>query len=437
MITEPFQDDFERLDTSNFESFLLVAARRGASVVHFAPTERDLRVRYRMDGELRDVGFLAHAPGPRKPHPITVQLKAAAGCNLAARVPTVGRFSLQVDGRLLSFRVSTIPQVFGERVVVRILDLSLLQDQSLLGYRPATQRRIAMLLERRSGVLVVAGPTGGGRTTTLYSLLNQLNAANREVSALEDPVECYLPGVNQVQLERGGMEDYPTALRGLLRLDPEVVMVGETADPQTADLVFQLAMKGALVLTTVTASSAVGAMLRLVELGVSPQRLAQGLGGVVAQLLLRRLCAECAQPGQLEPLPQVTTCEPVGCPVCRNTGFQGYQSVQEVLEMTDSLKRRLNADLNPDDLQFLALSQGMETLKEDAVYKAVSGLVSLGEALEVSDEPLDRISMMIERTLRRLRGEAEVVPDRAPTRPSPLLRPFLTTGEERTAPKTY
>ncbi len=435
MITQEFQGDFVGLDTSNFESYLVVAGRRGANVVHFAPTERDLRVRYRMGAELRDVGFIAHPAGERKPHPLTVQLRAAAGLTPVSRIPGIGRFSLEVEGRLLSFRVSTIPQVFGERVVVRIFDLSLLRDFSLLGHRPETARKVSRILERRSGLVLVAGPSGSGRTTTLYSLLSALNRGNRDITTVEDPVECYVSGINQVQVDPVGM-DCATALRAVMRLDPDVVMVGELADPVAADLAMRMALNGVQVLASITASNCVGALFRMVELGVTPNRLRQGLAGVCSQMLMRRLCCECARPTRLPPLEQVTTFEPVGCSLCRGTGFQGLQGVQEVLEIGDRLKRRLSADLDEEDLGFLALSSGMETLKEDAVYKAVSGLISLPDAVEVSDEGIERISGIIERALRQLRGEKdEPSPEDGPSRPSGLLSPLKSRQGQSVMPQ--
>ncbi len=421
MITEDFQGDFSGLDTSNFQSFLVVAGRRGANVVHFVPTPRDLRVRFRVGTELRDVGFIAHPAGERKPHPLTVQLRAAAGLTPVGRGPGMGRFSLEVEGRLLSFRVSTIPQVFGDRVVVRIFDLSLLRDFSLLGYRSETARKVSHLLERRSGLVLVAGPSGSGRTTTLYSLLTALNQGNRDVTTVEDPVECYVPGINQVQVDPATM-DCATALRAVMRLDPEIVMVGELVDSQTADLAMRMALNGVQVLASITASTCVGALLRMVEFGVPPNRLRQGLAGVVSQVLLRRLCPQCPRSVRTAPLAQVTTFEPVGCPACRGLGFQGLQGVQEVLEMGDRIKRRLSTDLDEEDLGFLALSSGMETLKEDAVYKAVSGQVSLADAVDVSDEPIERVASIIERALRQLRGEDdEPSPQDGPSRSGGLL----------------
>jgi len=424
LITEDFQGDFSGLDTSSFQSYLVVAGRRGANVVHFVPTQRDLRVRFRVGTELRDVGFIAHPAGERKPHPLTVQFRAAAGLTPVGRGPGMGRFSLEVEGRLLSFRVSTIPQVFGDRVVVRIFDLSLLRDFSLLGYRPETARKVSGLLERRSGLVLVAGPSGSGRTTTLYSLLTALNQGNRDITTVEDPVECYVPGINQVQVDPATM-DLAAALRAVMRLDPEIVMVGELVDPQTADLAMRMALNGVQVLASITSSTCVGALLRMVEFGIPPSRLRQGLAGVTSQVLLRRLCSECARPVRTAPLDQVTTFDPVGCPACRGVGFQGLQGVQEVLEIGDRIKRRLSTDLDEEDLGFLALSSGMETLKEDAVYKAVSGAVCLADAVEVSDEPIDRIASLIERALRQLRGETEeAAPAEGGHRPPGLLSTF-------------
>lgn len=407
MITERFRPYFEQLPVDEVESYLAVAIQVGASAIHMDPADRYLRVRFRVDNALHEVARLKHIHDDRYPHPLVGQVKARAGLNLVSRVPETGRFQLQIRDILHSFRCSTLPGIFGDRTVVKIFDLSRLNSLALMGFRDANLRRLLSLVNRESGLVLVCGTPGSGRTTLLYSLISHLLRESRSVNTLEDPVECYVDGVNQTQLVADGI-DYPTALRGLMRMDPDVVMVGEIADATTAELACRAAITGRLVIAGVQASDTSGAVQRFVEFGVALPALAQAVNGIVAQTLLRKLCPECQQPKRLPPLEQVQTFESFGCAACRESGFIGHQAVHEVMEFDAGLRMRLSASIHEDDLRYLNLVQGMETMKEDAVFKAVSGLVALREAVSVSDEPLDRISSNIERALRHLKGQADL-----------------------------
>lgn len=450
MIEERFLAHFTRLSVDQVESYLQVAIEVGASAIHLDPGEGYLRVRFRLDNQLQDVTRLKHVHDERYPHQLIGQVKARAGMNLISKLPETGRFQLKLADTLHSFRCSTLPGVFGERMVVRIFDLSRLTSLGMLGFRETNLKRLLGLVDRESGLVLVAGTSGSGRTTLLYSLLTHLHRASRSVNTLEDPVECHLEGVNQTQLVADGM-DYATALRGMLRMDPDVVMVGEVADGPTAELVCRAALTGRLVITSVQATDTATALLRMVELGVSLPTLSQAVNGVVAQTLLRRLCPSCARIRRVPPLEKVPTYEAAGCPECRFTGYQGHHAVHEVMEFDPPTRMRLSASIHEDDLRYLNLVQGMETMKEDAVLKAAAGRVALREALAVSEERLDRISQNIDRAMRSLQGlpdevpvalEAEDPPEVNTRRPAGLLRPmaslragaYMATATEKAQP---
>lgn len=398
-IHDQFLDEFQDMDFSNFESYVVAAFRKGSSDVHFEPLPSELRIRCRIEGDLYEMARLRHAPGPKKPHPITVQIKARTGLQLQSRVPEDGRFEMVVDEQPLNLRVSSIPQVFGEKLVVRIFNVNRITDLRTLGFRDVNLKRLRQIVVQKAGLILISGPTGSGKTTTLYSILNYLNDAKRNVVTIEDPVEYFFHGMNQVQVDNSSSMTYDTALRSILRQDPDVIMIGEIRDRQTSEMAFHAAMTGHLVLSSVHSNDSVGAILRLLDLGVPPVILAQGLNGIVSQRLVSKLCSECSVADNHPPLDAIRTYEPIGCSKC-NGGFRDRVGVQEILILTDTLRKMIISNFDEEEFSMLALSEGMETLKEDGIFKSIEGKVSYRDALGITSESIARILADINRILK-------------------------------------
>ena len=397
-IHDHFLDEFQDMDISNFESYVIAAFRKGSSDVHFEPLPSEMRIRCRIEGDLYEMARLRHSPGPKKPHPITVQIKARSGLQLQARAPEDGRFEMVVDDQPLNLRVSSIPQVFGEKLVVRIFDVNRITDLRTLGFRDVNLKRLRQIVVQKAGLILISGPTGSGKTTTLYSILNYLNDSKRNVVTIEDPVEYFFHGMNQVQVD-GASLTYDTALRSILRQDPDVIMIGEVRDRSTAEMAFHASMTGHLVLSSVHSNDTVGAILRLLDLGIAPVILAQGLNGVVSQRLVPKLCSECAVADSHPPLEAIRTYAPIGCSKCSG-GFRQRVGVQEILILTDTLRKMIITNFDEEEFSMLALSEGMETLKEDGIFKSIEGKVSYRDALGITSEGIARILGDINRILK-------------------------------------
>lgn len=400
-IHERFLDEFHDMDFGSFESYVIAAFRKGSSDIHFEPLPAEIRIRCRIEGDLYEMARLRHGPGPKKPHPITVQIKARSGLQLQARVPEDGRFDMVVDDQPLNLRVSTIPQVFGEKIVIRIFNVNRITDLRSLGFRDVNLKRLRQIVMQKAGMILVSGPTGSGKTTTLYSILNYLNDSKRNVVTIEDPVEYFFHGMNQVQVDNSSALTYDLALRSILRQDPDVVMIGEIRDRQTAEMAFHAAMTGHLVLSSVHSQDCVGAVLRLIDLGVPPVILAQGLNGIVSQRLVSKLCNDCAVADNHAPLESIRTYEPIGCTAC-NGGFKDRVGIQEILILTDTLRKMIIANFDEEEFSILALSEGMESLKEDGIFKSIEGKVSYRDALGITSESIARILSDINRILKNI-----------------------------------
>ena len=299
-----------------------------------------------------------------------------------------------------------MPQIYGEKIVIRLFDTGLIQSMGELGFLDANLLKVQKLTAQTSGMLLLAGPTGSGKTTTLYSVLNQLNVPTANVVTIEDPVESYIPGINQIQVSEGGVQ-FETAIRSVLRLDPDVLMIGEIRDRQTAETAFHAALTGHLVLSTVHAGDTTGVVMRLLDLGIPPQIMAQATNGIIAQRLLPRLCSRCSVADHHPPLEMVQTYEALGCTACHGSGIHGRCGIQEVLVMTDNLRRIIYEHFNSDDFRSVSLKEGMRSLKEDAVLKSAMGWVNYREALAVTDEPIERVRGYITLALRSVREEPD------------------------------
>ncbi|MBI4409073.1 MAG: Flp pilus assembly complex ATPase component TadA [Gemmatimonadetes bacterium] len=362
------------------------AAAGRASDIHIEPSGRGLRVRARVDGVLRELLQLPEHVGGA----VTSRIKIMAGLDIAVkRRPQDGRSFVRVDGRELGVRVSTLPAEGGEKVVLRLLDpANAGRRLDELGMAPATLARFHRLLGRGHGVLLVCGPTGSGKTTTLYAALGALDRERRNVITLEDPVEYRLPGLTQVQVHTRAGLTFAAALRAVLRQDPDVIMVGELRDGETVEVGMAAALTGHLVLATLHTNDAPGAVARLVEMGAPPYLIAGGLIGVLAQRLARRLCPQCrverdAEPGELRGLglPPAAGRLPVarGCSRCDGEGFRGRTGIFELLVLDARLRQLVLRRAAADALRDAARAAGMEPLSHDAWQKVRAGIITLDE----------------------------------------------------------
>ncbi len=370
------------------------AVQERASDIHVEPQERDLRIRFRVDGVLHEV-----LTQSRKVHAgVVSRLKIMADLDIAERRrPQDGRISLRANGKAVDLRISTLPTVFGEKVVMRILDKSsILLQLSDLGFLDHNFVRYEASYRRPYGMILVTGPTGSGKSTTLYATLNVINRPEVNIVTVEDPVEYRLPGVNQVQIHNKGGLTFPAALRSILRQDPDVVLVGEMRDHETAQIGMEAALTGHLVLATLHTNDAPSAVTRLSEMGVDPFLVASSVECVLAQRLARRLCPRCREPYQPTPEEMRTAGLPwspgdetpalyrsIGCPACSNTGYRGRLAVHEVMHVTEEVERLIVAKASSDEVGRLARAQGMQTLREDGLAKVLMGLTTLEEIARV------------------------------------------------------
>ncbi|GAB5457764.1 MAG: type II secretion system ATPase GspE [Henriciella sp.] len=366
------------------------AVNRRASDVHIEPHDDNLSVRYRIDGVLQEV----LTPSRRLAAPLTSRIKVMARLDIAEkRVPQDGRISLSIGGRSIDVRVSTLPSRYGERVTMRLLDTrNALLGLDQLGMDEIALSRFRDVLAQPNGITLVTGPTGSGKTTTLYSALSVLNNGERNVMTLEDPIEYGLDGISQTQMHHKVGLTFAATLRAILRHDPDVVMVGEIRDLETAKVAFEFASTGRPVLSTVHTNSAAGAIQRLRDMGIEPYVLAATLKAVIAQRLVRKLCSHCAAPHDtteaeremfglsLEAAPKFW--RPVGCMACGNSGYDGRLGVYELITVDGALRDLIRADGSEDAIQEIAFADH-ESLFRNAARYVVSGQTSVEEVLRV------------------------------------------------------
>jgi type IV pilus assembly protein PilB len=365
-----------------------------ASDIHIEPTERDLRVRYRIDGVLQD----AHRSPKNIQNGVVSRLKIMAEMNIAERrIPQDGRMSVNHQGRRIDLRVATLPTVWGEKVVARILDNSnTLLGLGDLGFSAGNYARFEQSFTKPYGMILATGPTGSGKSTTLYATLNLLNKPEVNVITVEDPVEYRMTGINQVQTNARAGLTFASALRSILRSDPDIVLIGEIRDHETAQIAIEAALTGHLVLTTLHTNDAPSAVTRLVEMGIEPFLVGSAIDAVLAQRLCRSLCARCRRPHQPEPeeLDRLgipwdpeegvpTIYQPGGCSKCANTGYRGRMALHEVMTVTEEIERLAVARASTDDIGRAARAQGMVSLRHDGWLKVLQGLTSIEEVLRV------------------------------------------------------
>ena len=356
------------------------AARDGASDMHIEPYEHHSVVRYRVDGVLRDV------VSPRKAlHSALIsRIKIMANLDIAEkRLPQDGRIALRVGGRPIDVRVSTLPTGHGERAVLRLLDKEAGRLQlEKLGMSPQVLARLDDLIRQPHGIVLVTGPTGSGKTTTLYAALSRLDASTTNILTVEDPIEYDLAGISQTQVNAKIDMTFALALRAILRQDPDVIMIGEIRDLETAQIAVQASLTGHLVLATLHTNDATSAVTRLVDMGVEPFLLASSLLGVLAQRLVRQLCQECRDPQAQED--GRVTYRAAGCPACNHTGYSGRSGIHELFVVDDDVRRLIHEGRDEQALRAQALRAGMRTLRQDGQRWVEAGATSPEEILRVT-----------------------------------------------------
>jgi general secretion pathway protein E len=370
------------------------AVEQRASDIHIEPFENELKVRYRIDGVLHDV----ETPARRLQAAIVSRIKIMAKLNIAERrLPQDGRIKLRLLGREIDLRVSTLPTLYGESVVLRILDRSsIIVTLETLGFPEDTLVQFDRLITKPYGMILVTGPTGSGKTTTLYGALDKINSPDKKIITIEDPVEYQLFGVNQIHVKPQIGLTFANGLRSIVRQDPDVIMVGEIRDAETAEIAIQAALTGHLVFSTLHTNDAAGAISRLLEMGVEDYLLASSLLGVLAQRLVRKVCLKCRHTAELavEAMREIagpnggeiTVYEGSGCEDCSQTGYRGRSGIYELLPVNETIRQLILKRSSADVIKDAAVRQGMRTLRDDGWLKVRSGVTTVAEVVRVTQE---------------------------------------------------
>jgi type IV pilus assembly protein PilB len=368
------------------------AVERGASDVHFEPGDEDMRVRYRIDGVLAEAATIPSSAVPA----VVSRVKILSDLDIAERrVPQDGRISTEVEGRPIDLRVATLPCAYGENVVMRILDQSkVMIDLDQLGMLPQALERFTKAFSQAHGAVLVTGPTGSGKSTSLYGALNQLNTIEKNIITIEDPVEYQLDGITQVQVNNKAGLSFAAGLRSMMRADPDIIMVGEIRDRETAQIAIEAALTGHLVLSTLHTNDAPGAVTRLIEMGIEPFLVGSAVDCVVAQRLARLLCEECKRRTTIKSEVMrangfnvgldLEAYEPVGCARCGGSGYKGRIGLYEVMWVSDTIRSLAVAREPAETIAHAAVHEGMMRLREDGLEKVRRGLTSIAEIARVA-----------------------------------------------------
>jgi type IV pilus assembly protein PilB len=365
------------------------AVKRGASDIHIEPFEYEMRVRYRVDGSLQEV----MKPPVKMRAALTSRVKIMAQLNIAERrVPQDGRIKLKMGSRVIDFRVSTLPVLFGEKIVLRILDKgNLTLDLKTFGFEPQSEANLLRAIENPYGMVLVTGPTGSGKTTTLYSALSRINQIDVNILTAEDPVEYNLLGINQVLVRNEVGMTFAAALKAFLRQDPNIIMVGEIRDLETGSIAIKAALTGHLVLSTLHTNDAPSTITRMVDMGIEPFNVASAVNLIVAQRLVRRICKECKEQHEYTPeemhafgidKAEGPFYKGSGCDTCAQTGYRGRQGLYEVMNLTSPLRREILKGASTEELRDLAVKEGMLTLRMDGMMKVKKGITTLEEIVK-------------------------------------------------------
>ncbi len=385
-ILEATEDDAPVIKFVN--SLIFRAVKEKASDIHIEPFEKEFVVRFRIDGVLYDI-----IRQPKRAHAaISSRIKVMGTLDIAEkRLPQDGRIKIKIAGKDIDIRLSTVPTIYGERLVLRILEQTgtVLQLEQL-GFPPDSCEQIEKLIFRKYGIILVTGPTGHGKSTTLSACLVKLNSPERNILTVEDPIEYQLPGVNQVQVNTKIELTFARALRAFLRQNPDVIMVGEIRDKETAEIAINASLTGHLVLSTLHTNDAAGAVTRLIDMGVEPFLVASSLLGIVAQRLIRKVCMKCRVPHTLTefelheldikaPPPDATIYKAVGCPSCSQTGYSGRTVIHELLVIDDAVRALIVKNTDAGTIKKQGIEHGMRTLREDGILKVYQGITTVDE----------------------------------------------------------
>jgi len=402
-INSDFDEPVDLLDATDeapiirlVNSLMFRAVKQKASDIHIEPFEKELVIRFRIDGVLYDI----MSPPKRAQNSIISRVKIMAGLNIAEkRLPQDGRIRLKIAGKDIDIRVSTIPTSFGESVVMRLLDRSnVLLDLNSLGLQGRQLEIMHDLISRSHGIILVTGPTGSGKTTTLYAALSKINSKDIKILTIEDPVEYQIPGINQVQVNPKIDLTFAAGLRAFLRQDPDVIMVGEIRDKETAEIAIQASLTGHLVISTLHTNDAPSTMSRLVDMGIEPFLVSSSILGVIAQRLVRTVCHECAKkyvPTEeelhkiglsLSDLKGRQLLRAVGCPNCLETGYTGRLAIYEFMILNDEIRSEIMKGSDATTIKRAAVGSGMTSLMADASNKVLQGLTTIEEVLRVIQE---------------------------------------------------
>ena len=368
-----------------------------ASDIHIEPFEQTLKVRLRVDGVLQEID----APNVKSTAAVISRIKIMAKLNIAERrLPQDGRIKVQMLGKELDLRVSTIPTMYGESVVIRLLDKeNTVLDFAALGFAGRHLQQFIDVLSQPHGIILITGPTGSGKSTTMYAALKQLNTSERKIITVEDPVEYQMEGINQIQAKPQIGLTFASALRSIVRQDPDVIMIGEMRDLETARIAVQSALTGHLVLSTLHTNDAAGGITRLLDMGLEEYLLTSTVNGILAQRLVRKLCPVCkegaiATPEIVKELHlrryahdgDIVLYKPAGCPACAGMGYRGRLAIIEFLPMTDPIRKLIMAHEEAGAIQKLAIAEGMQTLYENGLVKVIQGITTLEEVMRVTSE---------------------------------------------------
>ena len=382
-------------------SLLFQSVKERASDIHIEPFERELSVRFRVDGVLRE----KIKPPKRFQKAIASRVKIMGSLNIAeTRLPQDGRIRIKIAGRDIDIRLSTVPTSFGERIVMRLLDKSaVLLDLAEIGFSRTQLDEIDVLIHRSHGIVLVTGPTGSGKTTTLYAALSKINTPDLNILTVEDPVEYQITGIGQVQVNPKIDLTFASGLRAFLRQDPDVIMVGEIRDLETAEIAIQASLTGHLVFSTVHTNDAPGAITRLIDMGVEPFLVASSLVGCMAQRLVRVVCKECREkyvPTEEELSEMMLTSRDMqnvgvthlwramGCSQCNQTGYRGRTGIYELMTISDDIRQQVLRKVDSNTIKKTAIAQGMKTLLQDGAKKVLAGITTSAELLSVTQEDL-------------------------------------------------
>ncbi len=406
-ITQDFDEPQDLLESDDeapiirlVNSLMFRAVKQKASDIHVEPFEKELVVRFRIDGVLYDI---MHPP-KKVQNSVISRIKIMANLNIAEkRLPQDGRIRIKIAGKDIDIRVSTLPTSFGESVVMRLLDKSkVLLDLGAIGVQGKTLDLMMELINRSHGIILVTGPTGSGKTTTLYAMLSQINKPDLKIITVEDPVEYQLPGINQIQVNPKIDLTFAGALRSILRQDPDVVMIGEIRDRETAEIAIQASLTGHLVISTLHTNDSASSATRLIDMGVEPFLVASSVVGIIAQRLVRTLCRDCRErytPSEWELVQLGVKPEQLegkniyrakGCPACLSTGYSGRMGIHEIMMMDDMVRSMVIKNIDAPSLKRAAMDKGMKTLREVAADRILQGETTIEEVLRVTQEDVIR-----------------------------------------------